>query len=156
MLAKKIAVIGIGNTLRRDDGIGIVVLEFLLKFYKRQRIDYFNFGSASLDLINQIRNYARVLLIDGINAGLAAGEVKIFTLTDIDYNLDIAFTSTHSFNLKNIFDLAKKSGVKTKIYVAGIQIEDASYGEGLSNVLRNKKKDIIKKIRVFIDSLCSF
>ena len=150
-MSKKIAIIGIGNTLRRDDGIGIVVLESLLKFYKRQGLDYLNFGSASFDLIHRLQAYDAALLIDGITADFPAGEVKIFKLCDIEYNLDAAVTSTHELNLKNIFELSKGFGLKTKIYVAGIQVEDTSHGDGLSDTLKNKKDTIIKKISRFID-----
>jgi len=153
---RKVAVIGIGNTLRRDDGIGIIVLESLLDFYKRKDIDYLNFSGASFDLLYRIKSYDAVLLIDGINAGLDVGKLVIGELKDIEYKIDNSVTSTHEFNLKDIFELSKSLGINTRIYVAGVQVGDTSFGEGLSGALKNKKKDIIKKISVFIDSLYSF
>jgi hydrogenase maturation protease len=150
-LSKKIAVIGFGNTLRRDDGIGIVVLESLLNFYKRKDIDYLNFGSASFDLLSRIKTYDRALLIDGINADLAVGKLKISELKDIEYKLDNSFTSTHELNLKSMLELSKKLGIKTKIYLAGIQVGDTSFKEGLSEALEHKKGGIIKEIATFID-----
>ncbi len=150
-LPKKVAVIGIGNTLRRDDGIGIAILESLLKFYKKEGIDYLDFGSASFDLLHRLEAYDAVFLIDGINAGLSTGELKISELKDIEYKIDNAGTSTHELNLKDIFAFSKKLGIKTKIYVAGIQVGDTSFGEGLSDALKNKEKDIIKKISAFIN-----
>ena len=150
-MSKKVALIGIGNTLRRDDGIGIIVLESLLKFYKKEGIDYFNFGGTSFDLLHRLEAYDVVLLIDGINASLAVGELKISELKDIEYKLDNSVTSTHELNLKSIFEFSKKLGIKTRIYVAGIQVGDTSFGEGLSETLEKKKEDIIKKISAFID-----
>ena len=150
-MSKKIAVIGIGNTLRRDDGIGIIILESLLKFYKRKDIDYFNFSSASFDVLHRLKNYDAVLLIDGINAGLNIGRLLISKLKDIEYKLDNSVTSTHELNLKDIFELSKNLGIKTRIYVAGIQVEDTSFGEELSETLKHKKGDIIKEIITFID-----
>ena len=151
MLPKKTAVIGIGNTLRRDDGIGIIILESLLSFYKRQDLDYFNFGSAGFDLLHRINSYDTVLLIDGINAGFGIGEFKISELKDMQYTLDDSVTSTHEFNLRTIFEFSKNLGIKTKIYLAGIQVGDTSFGEGLSEALKHRKEDIIKEIAAFID-----
>ena len=151
MLPKRTAVIGIGNTLRRDDGIGIVILESLLDFYKREDSDYFNFGSAGFDLLHRIRNYDAVLLIDGINAGFGIGEFKIGELKDIQYRIDDSLTSTHEFNLRSIFEFSKNLGIKTKIYLAGIQVGDTSFGEGLSEALKHRRGDIIKEIAAFID-----
>jgi hydrogenase maturation protease len=149
-LSKKIAVIGIGNILRRDDGIGVVVLESLLKFYKCENIDYFNFAAASFDLLNKIKLYDAVLLIDGVSAGFAVGKLRICLLEDIDYHPDKFNSSTHEFNLKNFFELTRRLGIESKIYLAGIQVEDISFGEGLSNALAQKKDEIVKEIYCFI------
>ena len=147
----KLAVIGIGNTLRRDDGIGIIILESLLRFYKREGIDYLNFGSASFDLIHRLQNYDVALVIDGINAGLDVGEVKISELKDIEYKIDNSIISTHELNLKNVFELSKKLGLKTKIYVVGIQVKDTSFGESVSEPLKNKVDEIVKSVSLFIN-----
>jgi hydrogenase 3 maturation protease len=154
-LSKRIAVIGLGNALRRDDGIGIIILESLLMFYKRNDIDYLNFGNASFDLLHRLKNYDSVLLIDGIHAGLDIGEVKISRLEDIEYKLGDFVTSTHELNLKSIFELSKNLGIKARIYVAGIEVRDTSFGEGLSEALNNKKEDILKEIIAFIEKILS-
>jgi hydrogenase maturation protease len=154
-LSKKIAVIGLGNILRRDDGIGIIILESLFQFYKRKDIDYLNFGNASFDLLNRLKNYDVAVFIDGINAGFGFGELKVSELKDIEYKLDNFVSSTHEINLKSIFELSKNLGIKTKIYIAGIQVEDTSFGEGLSETLKRKKGAIVKEIVTFIEKTFS-
>lgn len=147
---KKAAVIGIGNTLRRDDGIGIAILESLLNFPKKRGAEYLNFGIASFDLLHRIQNYDTVLLIDGINASLRPGELKVFELSQIEYDLKDSIASTHELNLKDLFTLSKKLEIKAKIYVAGIQVKDTYFGEGLSEELESQKEDIIDGINEFI------
>lgn len=149
-MSKKSAVIGIGNTLRRDDGIGIVILESLLNFHKRNGIEYLNFGIASFDLLHRIKNYDTVFLIDGIDASLIPGELRIFESSKIEYDLNGPIASSHELNLKDLFALSKNLGVKAKIYVAGIQVKDTSFGECLSEELENKKEEIIDGISEFI------
>ncbi len=153
MLSNKIAVIGLGNTLRRDDGIGIIILESLLNHYKHEAIDYLNFGIASFDLIHRLQNYNVALLIDGIAAGLPAGELRIFGLEEaffIERDGQEVMVSSHELNLKDIFRLTRNLGIKTKIYVAGIQIEDIGFGESLSDLLKEKLAGIIRQIDKFI------
>ena len=148
-LTTRFAVIGLGNTLRRDDGIGIIILESLLNSYRRQGVDYLNFGIASFDLIYKLQEYDTVLLIDGIAAGLAPGELKIFELKDIAYVSKGALVSTHEFDLKSLFELYKRFELKSKIYVAGIQVKDTSYGEGLSPELKARLDQILQEISRF-------
>ena len=128
-----------------------MILESLLNFYKKKGVDYLNFGSASFDLLHRLKAYDKVLLIDGVEASLGAGELLISKLKDIEYKLDDFVTSTHELNLKIIFELSKKLGIKTKIYIAGIQIGDTSFGEGLSPALESKLEDIVKEIAAFVN-----
>ena len=155
---KRIAVIGLGNSLRRDDGIGVVILESLLNNckegllnnYKHQTIDYLNFGIASFDLIHRLQDYDAALLIDGIAAGLTAGELKIFDSGDISLLKEDSVISSHELNLKDIFRLTRDLGIKTKIYIAGIQVQDVGFGESLSNPLKENLGQITRQVDKFI------
>lgn len=149
-MSKKIAVIGLGNTLRRDDGIGIIILESLLSSYRRESLEYLNFGTASFDLIHRLDNYKKVLLIDAINAHLNPGELRIFELNKIKFSLKDAPTSSHELNLQDIFRLYKQFGIKAKVYVAGIQVKDVSFEEGLTAPVKKEVKKITEEIDNFI------
>ncbi|MDO8748598.1 MAG: hydrogenase maturation protease [Candidatus Omnitrophota bacterium] len=161
--SKRFAVIGLGNTLRKDDGIGIIVLESLLKSLKHPQIDYLNFGIASFDVVHRMEKYELILLIDGIDgstalttgAGLKPGELKIFELKDISYHLKGPALSTHEFDLKSLFELYKRFELKSKIYVAGIQVKDVSYGEGLSPELKMHLDQILQGISRYINKVLS-
>lgn len=146
----KRVVIGLGSVIRRDDGIGIVILESLLSLPAKKDTDYLNFGTASFGLIHRLGQYDKALLIDAIDAGLSAGELRIFKLEKIEYDFRNHPLSSHELNLKDLAALCKKISIKTKIYVAGIQIKDVSFGEGISKELKAKSREIIKKIRSFI------
>lgn len=150
-MAEKIAVIGLGNTLRRDDGIGIVILEALIKGCRREGVEYLNFGVSSFDLVHRLRDYEKSLLIDGIEGSLAPGELKIFKLEDIKYNINNSAISTHEFDLRNIFELCQRLGVKAEIYVAGIQVKDILFGSNLSQPIKDNLRLYITEISDFID-----
>lgn len=149
-MSNKIAVIGLGNSLRRDDGIGVTILQSLLNHYPQPGIDYLNFGIASFDLMHRLQNYDTALLIDGINADLVAGELKIFSLEQATFAAKGKAISSHELNLKDIFELAAKLEIKTKIYVAGIQVSDVGFGESLSEPLKAKLEDTAEQINKFI------
>jgi len=149
-LSKKVAVIGLGNSLRRDDGIGVIILGSLLNSYRRPGIDYLDFGIASFDLIHRMQDYATVLLIDGINAGLPIGELKIFDLEQASFTDKESAISSHELNLKDIFKLTRDLGIKTKIYVAGIQVADVGFGESLSGALKEKLQELTEQVDKFI------
>lgn len=154
-MKNKKAVIGLGNTLRKDDGIGISVLDSLSRSNRCPGLDYLDFGIASFDLVYRLRDYEAALLIDGIDAGIAPAELKIFQLKDAQYGMGSAPLSTHGFSALALFELCKKLGIKTRIYIAGIQVKDISYGEGLTDELRQKQAYLTKEIGRFIDTTLS-
>lgn len=149
-MSNKTAVIGLGNSLRRDDGIGLAILESLLNDYKRPGVDYLNFGICSFDLMHRLQDYDLVLLIDGVAANLAGGELKIFGSEDASFVNKAQPVSSHELNLKDIFRLARQLELKTKIYVAGVQVSDVGFGEFLSDVLKESLKANTMRIDQFI------
>lgn len=150
-LNKKKAVIGIGSVLRKDDGIGISIFESLKAPGSKKGIDYLNFGIASFDILLRIKEYDKVLIIDGINASLQAGELRIFELDDMDLPLDFSYVSSHELKLSDLSLMLKKLGIKTKVFVAGIQVDDVSFGEGLTEALMNRREAIVEEIQEFIN-----
>ncbi|MEK7376649.1 MAG: hydrogenase maturation protease [Candidatus Margulisiibacteriota bacterium] len=160
--SRKIAVIGIGNPLRKDDGIGIVVLNLLCAHYVKtrcnaslqNRYDYFDFGTSSIDLANKLSGYKRALLVDGINAGLKPGQLKIFGLKETEaQNIKENLSSTHQIDLGQLLSLAKSLKLDTDIYVAGIQVEDISFGTALSKTLSDNTASYVSQISDFLTFL---
>lgn len=161
-MKNKAAIIGLGNPLRRDDGIGLLILEELKKLYEKSNIDFFDYGTCSIDLINVLKNYKMVLIIDAINVGAIHAYpprrelpqqsqlLSIFKLKDISYYMKENPISTHEINLSGLFELIKTFNIKTKIYIAGIHAKDTSFGEGLSKKLLEGKAEIISNICRFI------
>jgi hydrogenase maturation protease len=152
-LSNKLVVAGLGNTLRKDDAIGILVLESLISRGRKDGVDYFDYGIASFDLLHRIKDYDKALLIDGIEASLEYGELKTFKLEEAQYTVKSAMTSSHEIGLRDLFELCGKFDVKTRIYVAGIQVKDVLFGEGLSEELGSKFDKISKEVDKFIDVL---
>ncbi len=152
-----IGVIGIGNTLRGDDGIGIsVLLQLQKKFPGNTNLAFINFGAAGLDLVNIISEYPIVLLIDAVDAGLEAGALRIFRLEEADYKSAYENFSTHELTLPGLFQLYRGLGLSVKVLIAGIQIKKAEYGEGLSPELKERIEDIASEIGSFLGRLEEF
>ncbi len=77
----KILVLGVGNVLLTDEGIGVRTVESLLEQYQfPENVEVVDGGTAGMELIEIIANQAHVILIDAVNTGAEAGTVV--TLND--------------------------------------------------------------------------
>jgi hydrogenase maturation protease len=148
--SRSIAVIGLGNTLRRDDGVGIHLLAELEKEFKSRDVSFLNFGIASFGLVNFLSEFRRVLLIDAMDAGLAPATVKIFRLEDAYVYTGPSKISSHEISLADLLGVYKILGLTTDVQVAGIQVKDASYGLEMTPELEKAKDDIVKNIKKLV------
>ncbi len=142
-----ICVIGIGNVLRGDDGIGINIIQRLQEIFRdNANLKFINFGEAGLGLINTIKQFPEVLLIDAVDAGLQPAAMRIFSLEEAVIKNSSENFSTHELTLSGVFQLLKGLGLKVKVFVAGIQVKDMGYGKGLSDELRERAEVITQEI----------
>ena len=83
---KKVGVIGIGNPLRRDDGIGIVLLEKLVERRNElpENIEFINGGIGGMNLLHILARYDVVVVIDAVNFDGEVGESKLFKSEDVN------------------------------------------------------------------------
>jgi len=144
----KIGIIGIGNPLRKDDGVGIVLLEKLVENKKKlpKNIEYVDGGTSGMGLLHQLARFDVVFVIDAVDFNGAPGELRLFKPEDVvdkKYNLSI---STHEIDFLKIVELSKELKEKPEIFIFGIQPKDMSSSRGLSPELKQKLGSILNSL----------
>lgn len=73
---KQILVLGVGNVLLSDEGLGIHALEQLQQRYRLPaQVEVIDGGTSGMDLLDQLAGRACVVLVDAVNTGAAPGSV---------------------------------------------------------------------------------
>jgi len=120
-------IVGVGNTLKGDDGVGCTVCEQLKDTFADLVIDA---GTVPENFIGPIINKKPevLLVIDAIDFGGLVGEVKIFAPRE----LSSAAISTHTLSPRLFVDVVCKS-IPVEVWFVGIQPGQTVLGEGLSS-----------------------
>ena len=88
----KILVLGIGNLLFGDEGIGVHFINYIgekYQFHGEHQLDFVDGGTLAQRLIPMIVEYDRLIIIDTINApGVKAGEVYFFNFEAVPDSVD--------------------------------------------------------------------
>lgn len=114
---EKVCVIGIGNELRGEDGIGCKLARKLEKL-KSEKIKIINAETVPENFVNVAEGgYSHIILIDS----MYTGEYEVKCLKDLEYTPTI--TSTHKLPLKLFVDYLKKN-CNARIMLVGIGIKD--------------------------------
>jgi len=154
---KKIGIIGIGNPLRQDDGIGIFLLEKLIKKKNNlpKNIEYIDGGTGFLNLLPVLSNFSKIIIIDAVNFNGKIGESKLFTIKDIKNSDFYEKFNSHGTNFLQIIELSKKLNKKpTEIYFFGVRPKEISQGATLTTELEKKTDLILEKLVKDIKKIC--
>ncbi|MDX1593912.1 MAG: HyaD/HybD family hydrogenase maturation endopeptidase [Gammaproteobacteria bacterium] len=73
---KRILVLGVGNVLLTDEGIGVHALELLQQHYRLpEEVEVIDGGTSGMDLLDQLAGRECVVLVDAVKTGDAPGTV---------------------------------------------------------------------------------
>lgn len=104
----KVLVMGIGNLLMGDEGVGIHVIREFEKENKFPFVDTLDGGTGGFHLLSYLHDYKRVIIIDAALGDEIAGTVKVIKPK---YSSDFPRTlSAHDIGLKDLLDSAQLIG----------------------------------------------
>ncbi|AHN21362.1 hydrogenase maturation protease [Lysinibacillus varians] len=146
---EKVIVLGIGNRLMMDDGIGIYLVEEMMRDASAQNTQYI-IGESDIDYcIQQIENATFVIIIDCTITGGQPGEITIHSLDHLVVSRSFDF-SVHNLHL---FQVLYQLRNQIKGYLIGIEPYKISFNFGLSKVIENKRNEIEKNVKEVIQQL---
>lgn len=131
MTAPVINVIGIGNTILTDDGIGLAILEQLQE-NPLPGVNYIDGGTSGMELLPDILDADYLLVLDGLKQG-TPGEVHTF-IGDQVPRLMTQNLSPHQVGLLDLLNSAKLLGQEPeKVAVVGIVAESVALNVGMTD-----------------------
>lgn len=114
---KKILVLGLGNVLMSDEGVGVHVVRALEKHRLPENVECLDGGTGGFILLEPLQIAARIVLIDAAADGNPLGTV---TRTTPQFSRDYPPTLTaHDVGVKDLLDVFyMQSGVREVILYA--------------------------------------
>lgn len=121
-MVKPIAIIGLGNYLMGDEGVGIHATKKLREMDWPGDVDIIDAGVPSLALLHMMEGRKLVIVIDCADFGGKPGEVKSFNPDQIKRPAPDKKVSLHAADLLTTFDIAANAGLPLPpIWIIGIQ-----------------------------------
>ena len=146
-MSKKIAVVGIGNILMGDEGIGVVVVNLLEKKKYTEEIDFIDAGTSFFYVAPSLKNYDKVVIIDTVCEGKAPGTVYRFEMNDIEKTENNGMLSLHDLGVMQSIKLEKLvGGFPEDVVFFGIEPKSIALSMELSDEIQEKVEEIIDKI----------
>ena len=143
----RVAIVGIGNTLRSDDAAGVLVVRALTEFRlfrDRESVLVVDAGHAPENGTSILRRFEPdiVLLIDAVDTGEAPGSIRWVEMDEIEG----MSASTHSMPLSMLASYLNWE-LKCEVTLLGIQLKSNEVGETLSAEAARAVEEIVEVLR---------
>ncbi len=139
-----IAIIGIGNPFRSDDGIGWAVIE-ALEGRVSSRVALHQARSDIAELMEYFSRYQTVYLVDACQGeGLIGSFKRIESLDELEQE---SFVSTHGFGLAQAIALAKNCReLPDRLVIYAIYVDRFQLGSELSVEAKSAVEEVVQRL----------
>jgi len=143
----KTIVLGIGNLILRDDGVGIHVANEVKKQIDDPNVTIDEAITGGMNLLDLILGYDKAILIDAVKSDDGShGEVRRISISDFN---TMHSCNPHDVSLIEAVDMAKKLGesrIPKEIIIIGVMMKQipCEFGENLSDEIAAAVPEAVK------------
>lgn len=143
---KPILILGIGNILLKDEGVGVRVIEAMQKMELPPDVELCDGGTAGADLLDIIADRRKLIVIDTADADVPPGTVLKLKPEDLAKE-DKAEVSLHEFGLtQTLFMAAQLNCAPKEVIIFGVKPFELSLSTELSPQIADLIEPLIKVI----------
>lgn len=146
----QIGILAVGNLLRRDEGVGLHLLE-LLKDKVAPEIELLDGGTSGMSLLGFIASKKHLIILDAVDDGRTPGEIVEWRGNDVP-KYTKGKLSLHEMSLAEVLYWAHFTGnIPQEIVVIGIQPESLAWGTELSEAARQSLPEALAKVMKYVE-----
>lgn len=142
-------VLGLGNILLSDEGVGVRAVERLLERYEfpeGEGVRVMDGGTLGLDLLPYVEDATRLLVLDAVQARKPPGTLVRLTGNEVPIFLDASMVSPHQEGLHDLLAVAALKGyLPDEVVFWGVQIGDLAVGLALSDAVAAQVDALVEK-----------
>ena len=127
-----ILILGVGNILLGDEGVGVHVVEAMKGLKLPGNVELLDGGTGAFDLIDVIANREKIVVIDAVEGGCEPGAIYRFIPDDIRVQ-QYHISSAHRVGLLDALAMAKIASCSPcEVIIYGIEPKKLDWGTELS------------------------
>ena len=142
----KIIILGVGNLLLSDEGVGVHVVNELMKMDLSPEVSVVEGGTDGFSLLNIITEADRLIIIDALKGGAPPGSIYRFDIGEVQNCPNGFKTSVHQVGILEVLDLSELIGKTPHTTVIGVEPKCLKMGMELSPEIKTKIPKIIELI----------
>jgi hydrogenase maturation protease len=145
-----ISVLGLGNVLMSDDGLGpVAVRTFEAWYIVPPDVQVIDLGTPGLDLLPWLADIDRVILVDTVKSGHPPGTVRVYDKVDLLRYPPTARVGPHDPGVKEALHALEFAGrAPREVMLIGIVPESTALGLELTPAIRAVVPSVVLAIEL--------
>jgi hydrogenase maturation protease len=144
-MPSKTLIVGMGNLIYQDEGIGVHVVQEMKKMELSGHIELLDIGTSTMDLIAYLGGVKKLVVIDAMKAGGKPGTVYKCKPEDLIPEGEES-VSLHEIGLIETLTMAKKMGREIETVIIGVEPEVMDWGMELTKEVEKMIPSIIEAV----------
>lgn len=140
------AVLGVGNLLLSDEGVGVHVVKTLMEMPLPPGVEVIDGGVSGLGLLGAFTETDRLIVIDAVRTGEAPGSIYRFGIEDLTKSPGRYRMSIHEAGIVDVVGLSKLLGRIPKTTIIGVEPKSLEMGMDLSPEIHARIPRIIELV----------
>lgn len=147
---KDTVILGIGNILLKDDGVGVYTIRELENEKLPSTIELVDGGTSTLDTLSYFLDYKKVIIVDCLKAGYEPGTIYKINPEDIK-SYKSENLSIHDVQILDVVKIANMLGKFPKVTIFGIEPQKICLDTEMTETMKNKIPEVIKLLKMELD-----
>ncbi len=145
---KRKIVLGLGNTLNKDEGLGVHLLHALRnRLGEPENFELVDGGVLGLNLLPLVEQCSHLLILDAVNVSKQPGTIVELSGDDIPLYSDVKM-SQHQITFQEVLGLASIRGkLPEHMHLLGAQPADISVGADITLEIESIMPELIKRAK---------
>lgn len=142
-----VLVLGIGNLVMSDDGVGVLVAQHLQQGYRfPDNVEIVDGGTLGLDLLPRLENISNLIMIDAVETGQKAGTCVRLCGRELPIALETK-VSPHQMGLKDLLAVSELMGHSPKeMVLIGVQPGSIEMEIGLTAEVKAQFETLVSNV----------
>lgn len=128
----KVMVVGIGNYILQDEGVGVHAVNHLMEMNLPEGVELVDGGTHSYDLVDFFCQAESLIIVDAMQAGGEPGTIYRAPLEELGLKPQEAGISLHEIHFIEAVQMVNLLGYYPSIIVFGVEPEVMDWGMDLS------------------------
>jgi hydrogenase maturation protease len=143
---KKTVVLGVGNLLLTDEGVGVHVINKMMEMDFPPEVELVEGGVDGLCLMSVVVGTDRLIVIDAVKGGGSPGSIYRFGPEDLVSHTDTSKMSVHQIGILEVTRLSGLVGKLPETTIIGIEPKSVEMGMELTPEIQSKVPRIIELV----------